>query len=218
MLKAWHQLYQSNEPFLFGSHKTTVDLSTLHPQQVQIFRLWQIYLDNINPILKVTHTPTLQGLIVEAVGNMSSIEPTLAALMFSIYCVSIMSITDGECRTMFCLTREDLLTRYQFSCQQALLRCEVLRSSNRDCLTALYLYLVSLLGHTIPAWCNIFRSRSDQPQILSPCPLCSALQSGLRNAWDFTPSLLMPNAQLLRRKCAEGFGGRSYCLMLASPN
>ncbi|KAF1356449.1 hypothetical protein BDV97DRAFT_287483 [Delphinella strobiligena] len=150
VLEAWHQLYQNNEPFLFGSRKTTVDLSTLHPQQVQISRLWQIYLDNVNPILKVTHTPTLQGLIIEAAGDMSSIEPTLAALMFSIYCVSIMSLADRECRIMFGSTRESLLARYQSGCQQALLRCEVLRSTNCDCLTALYLYLISIKSTTDP--------------------------------------------------------------------
>lgn len=27
--------------------------------KAQIFRLWQIYLDYVNPLLKVTHTPTL---------------------------------------------------------------------------------------------------------------------------------------------------------------
>lgn len=35
-----------------------------------------------------------------------------------------------------------LLTGYQFACRQALLKSKVLRSDNRDCLTALFLYLV----------------------------------------------------------------------------
>lgn len=144
--KAWDQLHQSNDHLLFGSRKTAVDLSTLHPEQIQIVRLWQIYLDNVNPLLKVTHTPTLQGCIIDAASNVASIKPTLAALMFSIYCVSILSLVDGECRAMFGSSREHLLTRYQFGCQQALWNCGFLRSGERDCLTALYLYLVSLSG------------------------------------------------------------------------
>ena len=139
-------MYPNSDHLLFGSSETAVDVFTLHPEQVQIFRLWQIYIDNVNPLLKVTHTPTLQARIIDAASNLASIKPTLAALMFSIYCVSILSLGEDECRTVFGSPRERLLTRYQFACQQALRNCGFLRSGDRDCLTALYLYLVSLSG------------------------------------------------------------------------
>jgi hypothetical protein len=142
--KALDQSVGNDDHLLFGSRGTTVDLSTLHPDPVQIFRLWQIYLDNVNPLLKVTHTPSLQGRIIEAASNVTNINPTLEALMFSIYCTSILSLVAEDCQTMFGSSKEDLLMRYQFGCQQALLNCGFLRSSDRDCLTALYLYLVSL--------------------------------------------------------------------------
>ena len=142
--KAWDQSVENGDHLLFGSRRTTVDLSTLHPDPVQIFRLWQIYLNNVNPLLKVTHTPSLQGRIIEAASNVTNVNPTLEALMFSIYCMSILSLIVEDCQTMFGSSKEDLLMRYQFGCQQALLNCGFLRSSDRDCLTALYLYLVSL--------------------------------------------------------------------------
>ena len=148
---AWNELYQNDDHLLFGSRETAVDIFTLHPEQVQIFRLWQIYIDNVNPLLKVTHTPTLQARIIDAASNVATIKPTLAALMFSIYCVSILSLGEDECRTMFGSPRERLLTRYQSGCQQALLNCGFLRSGDRECLTALYLYLVSLSGCHIHA-------------------------------------------------------------------
>ncbi|KAJ5823863.1 C6 zinc finger domain protein [Penicillium robsamsonii] len=59
-----------------------VDLSASHPTQVQIFRLWQIYLDNVNPLLRVTHTPTLQTRIIDAASDIANINPTMEALMF----------------------------------------------------------------------------------------------------------------------------------------
>ncbi len=142
--KAWDQTVENDDHLLFGSRRTTFDLATLHPDPVQIFRLWQIYLDNVNPLLKVTHTPSLQGRIIEAASNLTNTNPTLEALMFSIYCTSILSLTVEDCQTMFGFSKEDLSMRYQFGCQQALLSCTFLRSSDRDCLTALYLYLVSL--------------------------------------------------------------------------
>ena len=144
--KAWDHLPVDNDHLLFGSHQTAVDISTLHPEPVQIFRLWQIYLENVDPLLKVTHTPTMQGRIIEAAGSVSNIQPTLEALMFSIYCLSILSLAVDDCEALFGSSKVDLLTRYQFGCQQALLNCGFLRNSDRDCLTALYLYLVSLSG------------------------------------------------------------------------
>ncbi|KAE8420745.1 hypothetical protein BDV36DRAFT_249068 [Aspergillus pseudocaelatus] len=149
--KAWDQIYQSHEQdLLFGSCSTNVDISTLHPDQVQIFRLWQVYLDNVDPLLKVTHTPMLQPRIIDAAGDVANISPTFEALMFSIYCVSILSLGEDECRANFGTPRDDLLKRYQFACQQALLKCGVLRTSSVECLTALYLYLVSVRPCTDP--------------------------------------------------------------------
>lgn len=142
--QAWNELYRDNGHLLFGSSNQLADVSTLHPEQIQIFRLWQIYLDNVNPLLKVTHAPTLQARLIDAASDTTRIKPELAALMFSIYCVSLMSLSEDECPAMFGSSKEALLARYQSGCQQALVNCAFMRSVDRDCLTALFLYLVSL--------------------------------------------------------------------------
>jgi hypothetical protein len=105
-----------------------------------------MYLDNVNPLLKITHTPSLQSRIIEATSNVANISPALEALMFSIYCMAILSIDEGDCMAIFGSSQEDLAVRFQFGCRQALVNCGFLRSTDRDCLTALYLYLVSLFG------------------------------------------------------------------------
>jgi hypothetical protein len=146
---AWIQMSGKDDLLLLGLRKTAVDVSTIHPEPVHIFRLWQIYLDNVNPLLKVVHTPSMQGRIIEAVSNMANVKPPLEALMFGIYCMSILSISRDDCQAVFGSSRDDLLTRYQFGCHQALLNCGFLRSTDRDCLTALYLYLVRLLDRNL---------------------------------------------------------------------
>jgi hypothetical protein len=140
---AQDQMSASDEHMLFGSRQSAVELSTLHPEPAHLFRLWQVYLDNVNPLLKVTHTPTLQARIVEAASNLKEISPTLEALMFSIYCMAILSLSQEECQTIFKQSKDQLSIRYHFGCQQALLNCNFLRTGSRDCLTALFLYLVS---------------------------------------------------------------------------
>jgi hypothetical protein len=146
-VKAWDQLYGSDlhrsEHLLFCTPNTTIDLAALHPDQGQIFKLWQIYLENVDPLLKVTHTPTLQPRIIDAASDVASIHPTLEALMFAIYCMAIFSLNQEECKTMFGTPREDIMRGYQLGAKEALLRCGFLKNSDRDCLTALHLYLVS---------------------------------------------------------------------------
>lgn len=145
--KAWDHAYRdhdaSDHHLLFGSPASnSVDLTTLHPDQTKIFRLWQIYLDNVDPLLKVTHTPSLQARIIEAVGNLTALDAPLEALMFSIYCVAILSLDEERCRTLFG-PKKELLTGYRFACRQALINCRVLRTDDHDTLVALFLYLVS---------------------------------------------------------------------------
>ena len=149
--EAWDQLFENNDHLLFGSHLTAIDISTLHPEPAQSFKLWQIYLENVNPLLNVTHTPSLQGRIIEAVSDVSNISPVLEALMFSIYCTAILSLAADDVQATFGLLKEDLLSRCQFGCRQALLNCGFLRCDDRDCLTALYLYLVSPPGDHVEA-------------------------------------------------------------------
>ncbi|KAL8996142.1 MAG: hypothetical protein Q9169_004289 [Polycauliona sp. 2 TL-2023] len=90
--RAWDQDAGDDHHLLFGRSASSVSLYTLHPDPVQIFRLWQIYTMNVNPLLKVTHIPTLQGRVIEAASNVTNIDPSLEALMFSIYCIAILSI------------------------------------------------------------------------------------------------------------------------------
>ncbi|KAI9712728.1 MAG: hypothetical protein M1820_001350 [Bogoriella megaspora] len=149
--KALGSMFENgDDALLFGSRKVNIDLSSLHPAPAQILRHWQIYCDNINALLKITHTPTLQTRIIDAISNIANISPSLEALMFSIYCTSLLSLSEDESRVLFGSGKKDLLTNYHFACQQALLRCGILRTSDRDCLTALYLYLHSVRPESEP--------------------------------------------------------------------
>ncbi|TGO82697.1 hypothetical protein BPOR_0775g00030 [Botrytis porri] len=148
--KVWDQI-SDNDNFLFGSRVSNVDISTFHPEPVQIFRLWQIYLENIDPLLKITHTPSLQAQIIGAAGNLRNIKPQLEALMFGIYCIAISSLSYEDCQLLFYAPKPDLLMRYQFGCQQGLLNSGFLRNrDDRDTLTALFFYLMSFRTKSVP--------------------------------------------------------------------
>ncbi|OQV02687.1 Fungal specific transcription factor domain-containing protein isoform 1 [Cladophialophora immunda] len=135
----------------FGSSRPVVDIAILHPTPTQVFKLWQIYLDNVDPLLKITQAPTLQARLVDAANNLARVrDPNLEALMFGIYCISVLSLTQEQCQDTFEISKEDLSTRFQRGCQKALAECRFIRTTDRDCLTALFLYLLSITPQTVP--------------------------------------------------------------------
>lgn len=143
---AWKQIYLDDEDdFLFAGSSSRMNLSNMHPDPVTIMQLWQFYLENVNPLLRVTHVPTVQAQLLGVLQDLGAVAPELEALMFSIYCTAINSLSNDECINRFKTTsKRQLLYGYQFTCRQALLKVRILRSNNRNCLTAFFLYLVSL--------------------------------------------------------------------------
>lgn len=83
---------------LFRGPISSAALRMLHPNPVQIFKLWQSYLDNINPLVKVFHAPTVQQLISDASGDLDNVDRNVEALLFAIYCIVTESLSDGECK------------------------------------------------------------------------------------------------------------------------
>ncbi|KAI1329212.1 hypothetical protein F5Y16DRAFT_367028 [Xylariaceae sp. FL0255] len=146
----WTDLSLNGDHLLFANRNTTVDLSSLHPDPARIFRIWQIYLDNVDPLLKLTHAPTFQRHVIENAERLSKAGPSFEAMLFAIYSISINSVDTTYCHVNFGASKSDLLSKYHFGCQQALLNCRFLRTSNRDVLTAYLLYLASVWSETHP--------------------------------------------------------------------
>jgi len=122
----------------------TENLTSLHPPPMHIFRLWQTFIDNVNPLLKIFHAPTVQQQILDASADLGKVSKETEVLIFGIYATAIMSLTDQEVKTMFDEEKPVLQARYQSGCRQALLRAGFLRSSNMTILQGFLLHLVTV--------------------------------------------------------------------------
>jgi len=85
---------------LFGITSRVPSLTALHPQPLHIFRLWQTFLDNVNPLSKVIHAPTVQHQILEASANLEKVSRSMESLMFAIYATSVNSMDKKQCEIM----------------------------------------------------------------------------------------------------------------------
>ena len=140
---AYDTMFENSDgfPFVVGGSPATV--TNAHPSGIQILQLWQIYISNVNPLLKITHTPTLQAQIINASANLAKIPKPLEALMFAIYFTAITSMSEDDVQSTFGEDRAILLGKYHNATQQALVNAGFMRSADLMVLQALFLYLVS---------------------------------------------------------------------------
>ncbi|THC90388.1 hypothetical protein EYZ11_010151 [Aspergillus tanneri] len=134
------------ESGLIFSSPGRTPLSSMHPNPVHIFKLWQTFLENVNPLIKVLHAPVVQQQILEAAGDLHAVSKEMEALMFSIYCISVISLGEDEVKRSFGESRATLISRYKRSAETALRNAGLLKTSNMVVLQSFLLYLVTQLS------------------------------------------------------------------------
>ncbi|EXJ92988.1 hypothetical protein A1O3_01544 [Capronia epimyces CBS 606.96] len=127
----------------FGFSFMSSDLRQLHPAENRIFSLWQVFLESVDPVLKLIHTPVTQRQIMWATLSTDPIPPAFESLMFSIYYAAVTSMQCSvSCKTLLQEERQDLLDRYRYGLEQALARADFLSAPDVQTLQALTLYLI----------------------------------------------------------------------------
>ena len=129
---------------------SAVELKTLHPKPLMIFRLWQVFLDNINPLTKLIHAPTTQQRLLDASANLESISKESEALMFAIYLSAVQSMSADECQSIMGECKGALIRKYHPAVRSALLRANFTSSLNILVVQAFALYLLSVRQYHEP--------------------------------------------------------------------
>ncbi|KIW19358.1 hypothetical protein PV08_03653 [Exophiala spinifera] len=132
----------SHQGFLFGYSSIKLDLRELHPSPSQIFILWEVFKENVDPVVRMLHRPTARTILMNAASSLDRVSRPAEALLFSIYYGAVVSMTHEQCRQLLDEDKELLLKRYRFATEQALARADFLNSSSLMCLQAFAFFLV----------------------------------------------------------------------------
>ncbi|AEO55474.1 hypothetical protein MYCTH_2299338 [Thermothelomyces thermophilus ATCC 42464] len=143
-------MFENSDGFPFVVGGSVASVTSAHPSPIQIFQLWQFYISNVNPLLKITHTPTLQAQIISASANPAKISRPLEALMFAIYFAAVTSLSEDEVHSTFGEDKAILLGKYHNATQQALINAGFMRSSDLVVLQAFFLYLLCARPYVDP--------------------------------------------------------------------
>ncbi|TDZ39341.1 Aurofusarin cluster transcription factor aurR2 [Colletotrichum trifolii] len=144
-----------SEYLLVGGDAAYDDPGDLYPRAGQIFRLWQTFLDRVNSLTKIIHAPTLQPLVVEAASSRGTLPHNAEALLFAVYSLSVITMTEEECMTMLGSTCKTAFWRFSSGVRTSLFRAEFLKSHDLTTLQALVLHIVRLNRTKPPFNCII---------------------------------------------------------------
>jgi hypothetical protein len=82
--------------FLLRNTSAAHQREDLQPLPSQMLFLWQIYMDNVDPFMKILHVPTMTKVIRELRGNYHSLGPNVKALVLAISLAALMSLENEE--------------------------------------------------------------------------------------------------------------------------
>lgn len=107
--------------------------------------LWDLFEQNVYPLVRIDFSWSLERLRTRSVDANSRNELTIAeqALVFSIYLISVASMSKEDRLQDSNESNSDLFNRIQLSCEEALLRNNILCIIDIVVLKALLLYMVS---------------------------------------------------------------------------
>jgi hypothetical protein len=119
-------------------------LADSHPSTKLIYKLWEIFLNNVNPLVKIIHVPTVQRQLLEASVDLENVSRPFEALMFAIYASAITSLKNEQCIELTGFSKLQLQKQYYKIGQLALARAGIFGTTDTVVLQAAVLFIVSV--------------------------------------------------------------------------
>ncbi|CAF3526562.1 unnamed protein product [Fusarium graminearum] len=139
--------------FIFGYNSSDADLRGLHPLPAQGSFLWQIFLENIEPLVKVLHIPTMSKLMAQVRRGEHDLRPGDEALVFTIYYAAVVSSEKQEIETNLGGSQAHFISQFRFALEQALAKSNLLNTTDMAVLQAFVIYLTVVKCHDDSKFC-----------------------------------------------------------------
>lgn len=136
-----------HQSFIMGYRSADVDLRSLHPLPSQVPFMWQIYQENVEPVLKILHVPSINQLIRDNRACLRDLKPSTEALMFSIYYAAVTSMDADDVTRSLGEDKSFLLNRYRFAVEQALAKANFITDPDLTVCQAFVMFLMLVRRH-----------------------------------------------------------------------
>lgn len=122
------------------------NVDKLLPEPIQIFTLWQTYLERVNPLTKIVHVPTVQPLIMQATTDWVGLTLPHQALLFSIFAMAVFSLDDKEAVQLLGVAREKAMQDFNAGTKVALSQSNFIQNYGTATIQAFLIHLVSVIN------------------------------------------------------------------------
>ncbi|KAK9368623.1 mitogen-activated protein kinase, partial [Lipomyces kononenkoae] len=129
--------------FVLDGH-TRSKTKLCHPAPNEIHQLWKIFVNNVDPLTKIIHVPTVQPMIEKVASKAGALPRGFEALIFSIYSAAVMSLSDDECNQRLNESRNVLMSRHIAATKAALSMAKFMGTTSLVVLQALVIHLIAV--------------------------------------------------------------------------
>jgi hypothetical protein len=127
---------------LVPEYSSSSNLYNLLPNHWQATQLWQLYLTNVDPFLKLLHVPTTEPCIFAAINQPEDTPAEFQALLFAIYFAAATSIVSTDVIAILGRDRTTALSMFQRGLEVSLGTVSFMDSPTITTLQAMGIYIV----------------------------------------------------------------------------
>lgn len=131
----------NHQGFLFSFSSLAINLRTFHPPEPQIAMYWNVFITNVDPIIKLVHVPYHGKIVCEASKDLNHVNKPIELFMFTIYYAAVTSLSAADCFMYLGLEKQEALRKYRFAVEQGLSRTGFLSTQELIVLQSMLLFL-----------------------------------------------------------------------------
>jgi hypothetical protein len=121
------------------------NLTSLHPSSQILPKLREIYVDRVDPWIKILHLPTFWAVLTDGLRHPHNMPKSLEAAIFAFYLATVSALSEDECQEVFGIQKAIMYSRYRAATRQALVNAGFLSTSSPMTLRAYSLFIVSII-------------------------------------------------------------------------
>lgn len=129
---------------LFGSNMSASPLRNAHLPEPKRALAWQIFKENVHPLMTVFHVPTVEPLVLRAAQDVTNISPSVETLMFVVYFAAVASVADDSCHQLFGEPQQKLLQNLRRGAEESFSRAGLMETEDLVVLQSFVIFIAVL--------------------------------------------------------------------------
>ncbi|KAF5535890.1 hypothetical protein FMEXI_10622 [Fusarium mexicanum] len=125
----------------------SVSTAIYHPQRRVAIRLWKVFVDGVDPYVKVLHIPTTETTLYTVIGDPTKASNENLALCFAIYFAAVTATSPNEALDITGEDKKQALVRYRMCLEQSMAQSDFLENPTITSLQATAIYGAAMRVH-----------------------------------------------------------------------